>query len=589
MTGPVIRGGDSDQTLTLSPGPSQPSELGTVGPYRLVEFLGRGGTGMVYRATDADQSAIALKVMTASPLIPPAEISRFLREAETAKRLRTHPNIITVYDIGQEGQDHYIAMELVPGGRTLQRVTGGNLSVKAVLDYAVPIAQALAYAHQEGILHRDIKPANILINEFNQPLLADFGLAKAMDAPHLTMTGAVLGTPRYMSPEQCGLGDAEVTSQSDIYSFGLVVYELLTGRLPYPVTQEMSLPEIFTLIRDCEPLPPRKLRPEISRNLEAVVLRMIDKEKRLRYKEMAQVCADLEACQAGRPVSVRRLSMAERWEKWLRHHGPLAITAAAALAIGGALYYGIVAPRARSQLYAKQQADVRALAARHRAAGLEKELEALRHPGTPRNEDDGSVGTGLLLLGREHLAQGRWEGAQASHRAAADWAEKNGHRGILLESRNSLARIALAKGNPGQAAESFQAVALDYGKQTLHGQLALFEAAAARWRQGKVDAAASLWQEIARINRGERRRGIDSRAANDYLAGLAEAMLNRGEPTDPAAMISSSPPVFIGLGYWVLAQKAASTAMRDECLAKATANQGIFVWINPEGDHASEP
>ena len=232
-------------------------------------------------------------------------------------------------------------MELVKDGRTLEDIIGKNLPVGEVLNYAVPVARALEFAHKEGILHRDLKPANILINEFNQPLLADFGIAKIESAERLTMTGAVIGTPRYMSPEQCGFGDGRVTNQSDIYSFGLMLYELLTGTFPYPIANDMGLPEIFKTICQQEVVPPRKIRKDISRNLEAVILRMLEKEKKLRYKDISQVCSDLEACKLGGPVSVRCLTPAEKWEKWVRRNSTLAITIGAALLVGFLLFYGL--------------------------------------------------------------------------------------------------------------------------------------------------------------------------------------------------------------------------------------------------------
>lgn len=578
---------DAKQTLTLAPDARQAPVLGMIGPYRLVEFLGRGATGIVYRAVDPDQAEIALKVMTASPLVSQEEVTRFLREAETAKRLRKHPNIITVYDTGQDGSQYYIAMDLVPGGRTLQEVIGTGLTIRAALDYAIPVGQALAYAHRQGILHRDLKPANLLLNEFDQPLLADFGLAKALDAPHLTLTGTVMGTPCYMSPEQCGLGDGEITRQSDIYTFGVVVYELLTGHLPYPITSEMGLPEIFMLVRDCEPRPPRQWRKEIGRNLEAVLLRLLDKERPLRYKEMDQVCADLEACRDGRPVSVRRLSPAERWEKWLRRHLPLALTATTALALGAGLYFGWFAPKLQRQRHAKQQADVNALAARHQAARLEEELEMLKHPGTIRDQADRSAGAVLLLQARQLLAHEQRPEAAAQYLAAAAWAEAHAHRGILLESRNSLARIALANGDYAQAAVAFQAVADAYGASTLSGSLARFEAGVAYWCQGELVAADLAWRELTRISRDDRRHGIDSPPANAYLAELAKRMLDRKKHADPERVMASGPPILRGLGYWVLAQTVTDAAKSREFMTQAVIHRGIFNWINQEKKHES--
>ncbi len=571
-----------NDTLNLRGG-SKPRDIpmGTIGPYRIVEFLGRGGAGIVYSAKDADNAMVAVKVMTATPFMEETEIKRFLREAESAKLLRKHPNIITVYDTGRDGQNYYIVMELVPGGKTLDGLVGKNLSVKEILDYVIPVAHAIAYAHKEGILHRDLKPENVLINEFNQPLLADFGLAKSENTPQLTMTGTIMGTPRYMSPEQCGFGDSLTTNQSDIYSFGIMLYELLTGTLPYPITEEMNLPEIFRLIRDHEARPPRKLRREISRNLEAVVLRMIEKEKQLRYRDMSQICADLEACQAGKAVSVRRLSLAERWEKWARRHATQAITIAAALAIGGALYYFVIAPNTSGRADAKQLVDVSAVAGKHKSMRLEEEIEELKHPGM-HSGDNESAGMKQLLQGRILLSDGHLDEARTNFQSAREWAEKNEHAGILHESMSSLARIALAKGDNSKAAGMFNELALELGKSTPNGQMALFEAGAAQWLQKNEKEAMQAWQEIEDRDNADKKRGIDSGQLGSYIVIFAQVMMKHKDFAKIEATVTEGPKIFKGLGFWVLAQNVADKEKRKEYLDEAALNKGIFIWINKE-------
>ncbi len=553
---------------------------GSIGPYKLIEFIGMGGTGMVYRAKDADGAEIALKVMVVTPLMTREDIRRFISEAEMSKRLRRHPNIITVYDTGHEEQNYYIAMELVPKGRTLDDLVGRNISVEEFLGYVIPVAEALAYAHKEGILHRDLKPGNILLNEFNQPLLADFGLAKSETAQRMTMTGTVMGTPRYMSPEQCGFGSAHVTNQSDIYSFGVLAYELLTGMLPYHAfTPDLGLAEVFKIICSAEPVPPRKLRPDVSRNLEAVILRMLEKELKLRYKDMGQVCEDLIACREGRPVSVRRLSWAERFEKWVRFHAPQAITAALAIFAGCILYFGFILPKAHDKTYAKQNADVNALAAKRKAALLEKELEALKHPGSVKGDDD-SRGTQLLQQARASLAEGTLDKAYDEFKAAREWAEKNGHNGILAESLFGIGRIALAKGRCEDACKTFDVIAALCGKETLYGRLAIFEAASALWIEGRKDDALKAWGELAGTAGGS--KDFDSEGTSGYIVSLAEMMLQPEKYPDMEDKVSSSPQIFRGLGYWTLAQCAKDDAEKTRFAADAARQKGIFIWIKKE-------
>ncbi|HBC88009.1 MAG TPA: hypothetical protein DCZ94_13745 [Lentisphaeria bacterium] len=572
---------DFEETLARDNAGQQEISKGKIGPYRIIEFLGRGGTGIVYRAADADKAEIAIKVMTTTPFVPQAEISRFLREAEASKLLRRHPNIITVYDTGRSGPDYYIAMELVPGGRTLKEMVGKNLSIKEVLDYVVPVAQALAFAHNEGILHRDLKPANILINEFNQPLLADFGLAKMENSQQLTLTGTIMGTPRYMSPEQCGAGDGEFTNQSDIYSFGFMVYELLTGVSPYPVTPDMPLPEMFKMICRHEAKPPRKLRKDISRNLEAVVLKMLEKEKKLRYRDMSRVCADLEACRDGNPVSVRRLSLAERWEKWLRRHRAQAITVSIFLAIGGALYYFFVVPMTSERSIAKQKVDISAVAAKHKSERLEEEISALKNQGMS-TAGEMEEGTKILLKARESLSRGRLDDAEPQFKSAEEWAVKNSHKGMLLESKNSLARIAMVKGQYVKAVEIFKSVAESYGKKTLSGQIAFFEAGAASWLQENEADAFKLWQEIVDADGAGKKSLVDTKDLGSYIKLLSKAMLSRGKNYGDEKYCLSSPQVLKGLGYWALAQNTPAGKLKDGYLAEAARNRGIFIWIKQE-------
>ncbi len=572
---------DVQETIARTGAVKQAPALGKLGPYILVDYIGRGGAGIVYRARDADKAEVAVKVMTATPAVSHAEIARFLREAETSKLLRKHPNIITVYDTGQDGQDYYIAMELVPGGKTLSDLEGKKLPVKEILNYVIPVAKALEYAHQEGIVHRDLKPANILINEFNQPLLADFGLAKMETSQQLTMTGTVMGTPWYMTPEQCGMGDGEYTQQSDIYAFGFMLYELLTGVPPYPLNTEMQLPEIFSTIREVEPVPPRKLRKDISRNLEAVILRTLEKEKKLRYKEMSQVRADLEACLAGAPVSVRRLSWAEEWEKWLRKHSSQAIIAAVAIAIGVSLYYFLVVPWMKGSGFAKQNADLDAVAAKHKADRLEEELILLKK--TDATPDEEAKTIAMLQKGREAVAAGRLDDAESKFRSAADWAEKNGHKGMLLESRSFVARIALAKGEKFKAAQMFQEISDAYGKNTLNGKIALFECAAAKWLQEDDAEACKIWQLLAGMDSAA--ADVDIKTPGGYIKFLSKAMLDRGKSIGANEVTSSCPQLFRGLAYWVLAQCTVAGKMKEEYLSEASKNKGIFIWIRQEVGH----
>lgn len=271
-------------TLVVSPDDELPvvgAELHEqLGEYLLIHCLGKGGCALVYDAVDPDGASLALKVMQETPFVPAEMLKRFRREAEAVKKLRKHPSIVTVYDTGQVGRNHYIAMEAVPGGQTLDSLLkeAGAMSLKEALGMALPIAEALAYAHQNGIIHRDLKPANVLINEFGQPLLADFGLARIEvdDASQLTVSAMAMGTPRYMSPEQTS-SMKKTDHLTDIYSFGVILYQMLTGNMPYEVDSTEGLVDVFRAICYTPPRIDRELRRRLSRDVLAVLLKLLEK------------------------------------------------------------------------------------------------------------------------------------------------------------------------------------------------------------------------------------------------------------------------------------------------------------------------
>ncbi|MEM7392062.1 MAG: serine/threonine-protein kinase, partial [Verrucomicrobiota bacterium] len=200
--------------------------------FTIFDTLGHGSMATVYHATDETGHEVALKIFQEGPSVSKTMLERFHREAEASKKLRKHPNIITIYSSGRESPYHYIAMESVPGRRTLEDVIEDrSLTIRQIVTLTIKIARALQYAHARRVVHRDVKPTNIMVDEFGEPLLTDFGVAELFDWPSCTVTGALTGTPLYMSPEQAN-GD-ETGPASDIYSLGVVLYEALTGVLPY--------------------------------------------------------------------------------------------------------------------------------------------------------------------------------------------------------------------------------------------------------------------------------------------------------------------------------------------------------------------
>lgn len=274
-----------------------------MGDYDLLEEIGRGGMGVVFRARQRSlDREVAVKMILRDRLASDADLQRFLAEASAMASLQ-HAGIVPVYEVGDSEGRPFFSMKLIAGQTLMQKVSSGPMNVRAVCEMVIAIAEAVGAAHAAGILHRDIKPSNILFATDGHPMLTDFGLAKPIetDAP-LTRSGLLVGTPAYMSPEQANGRRQDVGVASDIYSLGSVLYFALTGRAPFVADTPM---EIIMLVIEQDPPSPRTFRPGLDRDLEMIVTRCLQKPADLRYADTSELIADLRAYLSDEPVSAR--------------------------------------------------------------------------------------------------------------------------------------------------------------------------------------------------------------------------------------------------------------------------------------------
>jgi len=414
------------------------------GDYELQEEIARGGMGVVYRARQVSlQRTVAVKMILRGELATAADVQRFRTEAEAAAGL-DHPHIVPIYEIGAHEGQHYFSMKFIEVGTPSR----GKRNQREAARLVARVARAVHHAHQRGILHRDLKPANILIDAAGEPHVTDFGLAKRVEGDQeQTQTGAIVGTPSYMPPEQA-TGARVLTTAIDVYALGAVLYEWLTGKPPFRGATPL---DTLRQVVDQEPVPPQSMDATIDRDLEVICLKCLEKNPAQRYGSAEAVADDLQRWLSGEPIQARRISYWERSCKWARRHPAVAALTALILAVV-ILAFGLVAWKWRDESIARTDAASKAIAeekAKNRAiTALAAEATAKINAQRAREQAEaslyfnqvalahsewhaGNVGRAEELLDRCPVARRGWEWHYLKRVCHRDRFTLHGHKNLV--------------------------------------------------------------------------------------------------------------------------------------------------------------
>jgi len=319
--------------------PRRTKILSDFGDYELLEEIGRGGQGVVYRAHQKSLNrTVALKVIGLGPWTTERHLKSFRREVEAAASLE-HPGVVPIHEVGERDGQCYFSMKFVEGGQLDEVFKREPLSIRRAVELIAKVARTVHYAHEHGILHRDIKPGNILLDKNGEPHLTDFGLARLVEADS-TVTGTleVLGTPSYMAPEQAAGNNTDLNRNTDVYGLGAVLYQLLTGHPPFAGGTTY---ETIRLLLETEPRQPRLLNPKIDRDLDTICLKCLEKDPKRRYSSALALGEDLEHWLKHEPIRAHHTGIFSRGKKWVRRNSTKALLVACLIALAAAIGWNV--------------------------------------------------------------------------------------------------------------------------------------------------------------------------------------------------------------------------------------------------------
>jgi WD40 repeat protein len=407
--------------LTLPPLTQSAPAPARVGEYEILGEVGRGGMGVVYKARHLQlRRTVALKMLLGGAFAHGEERSRFRAEAEAVARLQ-HPHIVQIYEVGEHPVEDdlprpYFTLEFAEGGTLAGRLAGRPQPPRQAAAWLEALARAAHYAHGQGIVHRDLKPSNVLLAADGQPKICDFGVAKFLAGAQVqTLSGTVVGTAEYMAPEQAT--GAAVGPAADVYALGAILYTALTGRPPFQGTSALHTLE---QVRKAEPVPPGRLQPGVSRDLETICLKCLEKEPNRRYASAGDLADDLERFLADRPIRARRPALWERAARWVRRHKAVAAALAvvAATLIGATAFSTLEAIQKEEERVKARGAEAAALQAQQRAEAAHELAEARRELATHNLYIAKTTLTGMTLDAPGGLSQvgqflREWRGLKA--------------------------------------------------------------------------------------------------------------------------------------------------------------------------------